>query len=61
MSTQTELCYQIPIIFDGVVEENERFTVDLSIDTILPEGVREKLTVINEPLVIVIEDTSKLC
>lgn len=59
-SSQNEICYQVPITFDGVIEQDESFTVDLTIDTVLPESVREMLTVVREPLVVVIEDSSKL-
>ncbi len=60
LSEQTQICYEIPITFDSVVEQTEAFSVHLTMETNLPNEVSQKLSVTNTVTTVNIQDSSKL-
>ncbi len=60
LSEQTQICYEIPITFDSVVEQTEAFSVHLTMETNLPNEVSQKLSVTNTVTTVNIHDSSKL-
>lgn len=55
-----EECRDIPIIQDNVIEQDETFSMSLSLAQYLPGAVMGNLHIDSSPATITIKDTSKL-